>query len=130
MSVVTRDEPRLLAWAWFSVGMIPVLLGAAALIAVGVRGSFVEATAVGGVIASALALVGPTAAVALGFVAVRRRERFAPIALVVGLLCLVASAALVPLVIRSPVVLAMSAIAYAIAMFGVIVFVQSIARRH
>ena len=123
------EESRLSWWAWSAVALVPVLVFAAGLLARAARGTFAEAAVVASVGASALALTAPTAAIVLGYLAVRRSEPRARAAVVVGVLCLVTVACLVSLVMRSPVVLAMSAFAYALAMFTVIAFVQAVARR-
>ena len=127
--VARLQESRLAGWAWSAVALVPVLVVAAGLLARAARGSFAEAAVVASVGASALALTAPTAAIVLGYLAVRRGEPRARMAVFVGVLCLVAVACLVSLVMRSPVVLAMSAFAYAMAMFAVIAFVQAVARR-
>lgn len=129
VTVAVTTRPRLCPWAWTALCLTPVLAGGGVLLIAAVRGAFAEAVVVAWVVASILALSAPTAAVVLALVAARRHERSSWLVLGLGVLALVGVAALLPQVIRSPVVLALAALAYAIAMFAVIVFAQAVARR-
>ena len=125
----TTAPVRFRAWGWTAIALTPALVIAAAFLSVEVRDSFAEAAVVGGVGASALALAGPTAAVALGFLAARARERWGRVVLALGVAGLVGVAAGIPAIVRSPLALGTAGLAYAMAMFVVIVFVQAVARR-
>lgn len=115
------------AWAWACVALTPVGCAAAWALLTGVDGQFPEARMVGGIVASVIALMAPTAAVILGFLSGDRPS--GRVALALGSALLVCVGFALVSYVQSTIALVMATYAYAVAMIAVLTLAQAAARR-
>lgn len=116
-----------LAWAWIAIGLSPIALVLALLLAQSVDASFPEGRVVANVVAAVVALIPPTAAIILGFMEGARVS--GRVALAMGSALMVCVAFALVTFVESTVSLVMAVFAYAVAMVAVLALAQSVARR-
>ena len=128
-AVRVERRGRVLPWAWMAIGLSPLLLVSAAFLWHLLQDAYAEARLLGGVMSCSVAILLPTAGVLLALVALRRGERGSLVALVLGVVLVVCVGAALSFFVDSAATLAMAGFAYLVAMVGVILFTQSVARR-
>ncbi|MGI9197377.1 MAG: hypothetical protein ACR2KE_07930 [Candidatus Nanopelagicales bacterium] len=118
-----------LPWAWMVVGLTPLLVVSAAFLWHALQNAYAEARLLGGVVSCSIAILLPTAGALLAIVAMRRGERGSIVALVLSVALVVCVGAALSFFVDSAATLALAGFAYLVAMVGIILFAQSVARR-